>query len=156
MSLTGENDMTSIGSKLPTVARIFMGAVFLLFGLNAFLQFAPMPPPPPAAGAFIGALIATGYLFPLIKVTEIVVAVLLLSGRFVPLALTVIAPILVNIVAFHVAFAPAGLAIPLVLLAAEIYLAWSYRDVFAPLLRAKATVRTNRPAERHAGLATAS
>jgi hypothetical protein len=91
----------------------------------------------PAAGAFLGALAATGYLFPLIKLVEVTAAVLLLSGRFVPLALTLFAPVLVNIVAFHVAFAPAGLAIPLLFVAIEIYLAWTHRDAFAPLLRAK-------------------
>ena len=148
--------MTTIGSKLPTAARIFMGAVFLVFGLNGFLQFLPTPPMPPAAGAFIGALLASGYMFPLIKGTEVVVGVLLLSGRFVPLALTVIAPILVNIVAFHVAFAPAGLGIPVGLLAAEIYLAWSHRAAFAPLLRAKATPGTERTIATHRGLAAAS
>src|SRR5260221_3801195 len=152
MSLTGENDMTTIASKLPTAARIFMGAVFLVFGLNGFLQFLPTPPMPAGAGAFIGALLASGYMFPLIKGTEVVVGVLWLSGRFVPLALIVIAPNLVNIVAFHMAFAPAGLAIPLLLLAAEVYLAWSHRAVFAPLLRAKATPSTERTGATHQGL----
>ena len=147
--------MTTIASKLPTAARIFMGAVFLVFGLNGFLQFLPTPPMPAGAGAFIGALLASGYMFPLIKGTEVVVGVLLLSGRFVPLALVVIAPNLVNIVAFHMAFAPAGLAIPLLLLAAEVYLAWSHRAVFAPLLRAKTTPSTERTVATHGAFAAA-
>jgi hypothetical protein len=127
----------TIRSKLPTVARVLMGVPFLVFGLNGFLHFLPTPPMPAAAGAFVGALAASGYLFPILKSVEVASALLLLSGRFVPLALTMLAPVLVNIVAFHAALAPAGLAVPLVLLAAEIYLAWVHRDAFAPLLRAK-------------------
>jgi hypothetical protein len=131
----------AIRSKLPTVARVLMGVPFLVFGLNGFLHFLPTPPMPAAAGAFVGALAASGYLFPILKSVEVASALLLLSGRFVPLALTMLAPVLVNIVAFHAALAPAGLAIPLVLLAAEIYLAWVHRDAFAPLLRAKSDAK---------------
>jgi hypothetical protein len=82
-------------------------------------------------------------MFPLIKATEVVVALLLIGNRFVPLALTVIAAIIVNIVAFHLFLAPAGLAIPLLLVVTELYLAWSYRNAFAPLLRS-----TTAPAQR--------
>ena len=142
-------------SKFATVARVLMGALLLFSGLNAFFHFAPMPAMPPAAGAFVGALAAAGYFFPLLKITEIVVGALLVSGRFVPLALTIAAPILVNVVAFHAALAPAGLAVPLVLLAAEIFLAWTHRDAFAPLLRAKADGAKSEHRER-TELATAS
>jgi uncharacterized membrane protein YphA (DoxX/SURF4 family) len=93
-----------------------------------------MPAPPPQAGAFEGALFASGYLFPLLKVTEVVAGLLLLSGLFVPLALALLAPVVVNIVAFHLFLAPAGLPIPLAVLAVEIYLAWTYRAAFAPML----------------------
>jgi putative oxidoreductase len=68
----------------------------------------------------------------------VVSGLLLLGNRYVPLALTLLAPVLVNIVAFHAFLAPAGLAVPLVLLAAELYAAWSYRDAFAPMLAARA------------------
>jgi hypothetical protein len=120
------------------IARYLLGAGFVLFGLNGFLHFLPQPPAPPAAAmSFAGALLATGYMFPLIKGTEVIAGLLLLSNRWVPLALTLLAPVLVNIVAFHLFLAPAGLAIPFVLLAAELYLAWSYRDAYAPMLRAR-------------------
>jgi hypothetical protein len=85
---------------------------------------------------FVGGLFASGYFFPLLKSIEIVAGVLLLSGRFVPLALAVLAPIVVNILAFHVFLAP-GLALPLVILALELFLAWSYRGAFRPMLRAR-------------------
>ncbi|HEX4338026.1 MAG TPA: DoxX family protein [Polyangiaceae bacterium] len=123
--------------KLATVARYVQGAAFFVFGLNGFLHFLPMPAPPPAAGAFFGALLATGYMFPLIKGTEVVVSLMLLSNRYVPLALALIAPVLVNILAFHAALEPSGLPVPILLLATELVLAWSYRDAFAPMLRAR-------------------
>ena len=103
-----------------------------------------MPPAPPRAAAFGGALFASGYLFPLLKVTEVAMGVLLLSNLFVPLALTVLAPIIVNIVGFHLFLAPAGLGIPLAILAAEIFLAVTYRAAFAPMLRLRTPV--TRPA----------
>jgi len=118
-----------------SAARYALGAIFFVFGLNGFLQFLPAPPMPEAAGRFAMALFGTGYMFPLIKATEIVAGLLLLSGRFVPLALALLAPVVVNIVAFHAFLAPAGLAVPILVLAAELYLAWSYRDAFAPMLR---------------------
>ena len=124
-------------SKLTTAARIFMGAIFLVFGLNGFFHFLPTPPMSGPAAAFMGGMMTAGYFLPLLKGTEVVVGALLLSGRFVPLALTVIAPVLVNIVAFHLAFAPQGLAIPVLLLGAELYLAWSNKNAFAGLLRAR-------------------
>ncbi len=123
--------------RLPSIARYLQGSVFLLFGLNGFLHFLPQPPAPEAATSFAGALFATGYMLPLIKGTEIVSALLLLSNRFVPLALALIAPVIVNILAFHAFLAPAGLALPVLLLVTELVLAWSYRDAFASMLKAK-------------------
>ena len=129
-----------MSTKLPaTIARILLGLVFFVFGLNGFLQFLPMGEHPGPAGAFLGALAATGYMFPLIKGTEVVTGLLLLSGRFVPLALTLLAPVLVNIAAFHFALDPKGAGLVVVLLALEGYLAWVNRAAFAPLFRATST-----------------
>lgn len=124
--------------KAPVVARYLLGLVFFVFGLNGFLNFLPAPPVPEAGGAFLGALVATGYMMPFVKLVEVIVGVLLLANRFVPLALVALAPILLNIVAFHAFLAPSGVVIPIVLLALEGYLGWSYRDVFRPMLAAKA------------------
>jgi uncharacterized membrane protein YphA (DoxX/SURF4 family) len=132
--------MSTLRRHVPTAARLFLGLVFTVFGLNFFLHFLPMPPAPPRAAAFAGALFASGYLFPLLKVTEVAAGLLLLSGRFVPLALAVLAPIIVNIVGFHLFLEPSGLAIPLAVLAAEIYLARKYRAAFAPMLRARTPI----------------
>jgi len=129
--------MNTIRKHLPTAARLFLGLVFTVFGLNFFLHFLPMPPAPPRAISFAGALLASGYLFPLLKAIEVIAGLLLLGGRFVPLTLAILAPIIVNIVGFHLFLAPSGIAMPLALLAAEIYLAWTYRAAFAPMLRAR-------------------
>lgn len=134
-----------MSSKLSSAARVALGLVFFVFGLNGFLHFLPQPPMTGAAGAFAGALAATGYMFPLIKGTEVVAGALLLTNRFVPLALALLAPLLVNIVAFHGLLAHSGLGLPIVLLGFELFLAWSYREAFAPMLRAR--VRPNAGAD---------
>jgi len=127
-------------------ARLLLGTIFTVFGLNGFLHFLPMPPLAGQAAAFMGGLGASGYFFPLLKGTEIIAGLLLLSNRFVPLSLTVLAPIVVNIVAFHAFLAPSGLALPVLIVGLGVYLAYTEREVFAPLLRA----RTNQPAPRSA------
>lgn len=114
------------------IARILLGLIFVVFGLNGFLQFLPMPPMPQPAGAFFGALAATGYMIPLIFGWQVVGGVLLLVGM-VPLALLVLAPVILNIVAFHLYLAPEGLGLALVVAALETFLAWAHRDAFRPL-----------------------
>jgi uncharacterized membrane protein YphA (DoxX/SURF4 family) len=137
MALERRAIMNRIRTYLPAVARVFLGLVFTVFGLNFFLHFLPMPPAPPRAAAFAGALFASGYLFPLLKVTEVASGLLLLSNRFVPLALTLLAPVLVNILGFHLFVQRGGFGLPLGLLAAEVYLAWKYRAAYAPMLHAR-------------------
>jgi uncharacterized membrane protein YphA (DoxX/SURF4 family) len=129
--------MSTVQRYLPTVARIVLGLIFFVFGLNGFLQFLPMPPMEGRAGAFMGALFATGYMFPLIKSTEVLGGLLLLSGRFVPLALTLLAPVIVNIAMFHAVLAPPN-PITFLVVIAEIYLAYAYRDAFRGVLSSSA------------------
>ncbi len=129
--------MRTAKSIAPTAARILLGAAFLVFGLNFFLHFLPMPPHQPAADAFLGALVQSGYLLALVKGVEVVTGLLLLAELFVPLALTVLAPVLVNIALFHVFLDPAGLPVVVLLVGLEVYLAWTWRAAFAPLLRAR-------------------
>ncbi|HEX2872604.1 MAG TPA: DoxX family protein [Polyangiaceae bacterium] len=129
--------MTRTQFKAKTAVRLALGAIFTVFGLNGFLHFIPAPPPSGLAAVFVGGLGATGYFFPLLKGTEIIAGLLLLSNRFVPLALTVLAPIVVNIVAFHAFLAPSGMALPVVITALGVYLAYTERAVFAPILKAR-------------------
>jgi hypothetical protein len=122
---------------LAPVSRVLLGLVFLVFAANFFVPFLPAQPPPPAeAMGFVGALF-TSKLLTLVKIIELAAAIALLSNRFVPLALALLAPIIVGIVFFHVMLAPAGTAIAIAILALELFLAWSYRSAFLPMLRAK-------------------
>jgi uncharacterized membrane protein YphA (DoxX/SURF4 family) len=130
----------SLKTLAPHVSRTLLGLAFLVFGLNGFLQFLPMPPPADAARPFLEGLAASGYMLALIKGTEVVVGVLLLANRFVPLALVVLAPVMVNIVAFHLFLTPPQtLGMPLLLLGLHLSLAWVHRAAYAPLLRAGQT-----------------
>lgn len=122
--------------KVPLVARTLLGLAFTVFGLNFFLHFLPQPPPPAGAGAFLGALVA-GKILTVIKPIEIAAGLALLGNRFVPLALTLLAPVEVGILIYHGVFDPAGLPVIAVLVALTIYLAWAYRAAFAPMLRAR-------------------
>jgi uncharacterized membrane protein YphA (DoxX/SURF4 family) len=129
--------------KSTAAARILMGLGFTIFGLNGFLNFIPQPKEamPEALMAFSGALMKTGYMMPLVAGTQLVVGLLLLLNVLVPLALALIAPVVVNIIAIHLFLQPAGIAPGLVVLALELFLAWRYRDAFAPMLRARVEPR---------------
>jgi len=117
------------------IARTLLGLVFLVFGLNGFLHFIQNPPPPPAAKTFFEALFATGYMLKLIFGTQVIGGALLLLGVAVPFALVILAPVIVNILAFHVYLLPepTAMATALVVAALELFLAWYYRAAFAPL-----------------------
>jgi hypothetical protein len=121
---------------LPCLARILMGLMFFVFGLNGYLNFIPRPktPMPEVAVTFFEALMKTGYMMPLIFGTQVIVGALLVSNRFVPLALALIAPVIVNIVAFHAFIVPSGAVMAGVMLVLELYLAWAYRAAFRPML----------------------
>lgn len=127
---------------LPAIARVLLGAPLVVFGLNGFLEFIPPPPAPLPEGAmaFLGALVQSGYMMQLIAVTHLLVGVLLLTNRFVPLALALFAPFIVNSIAFHSFLEPSGLPMAIAFLALELYLAWKYRDAFRPMLRARTGV----------------
>ncbi len=129
--------MNSPSSRIPSIARTVLGVAFFVFGLNGFLHFLPQPPMSGPAGDFAGAMAATGYLFPLVKGTEVITGLLLLANRYVPLALTILAPVVVNILAFHAFLAPAGLGLPLLLAALGVYVAYAHRESFATVLRAR-------------------
>lgn len=115
------------------ILRLLLGLVFLVFGLNGFLHFIPNMPMPSPATSFFGALAATGYMIDLIFITQIVGGALLLIGVAVPFALTILAPVIVNIFFFHLYLAPQGLPIAIVVCLIEIVVAWSRRTSFGPL-----------------------
>jgi hypothetical protein len=95
------------------IARYLLGLIFLLFGLNGFLHFIPMPPPTGPAAQFFGALYVSNYLA-VIFLLQIIPAILLLLNRYVPFALTLLAPIIVNILLVHLLMVPSGLPLAIV------------------------------------------
>lgn len=127
--------MTALLRHAPTAARVLLGLIFVVFGLNGFLGFIPLPPHEGAAAEFMGGLAAAGYFFPLLKGTEIAVGLALLANRFTALALVVLAPITVNIVAFH-SLAPEGLPLAILIVGLQGGLAWHLREAYRPLLTA--------------------
>jgi hypothetical protein len=131
---------SSLARYLPIAARVVHGIIFLgagIFGMLLALGVVAMPPQKgplsDAAAAFMAGLFKSGYLFPLIKATEIVSGALLLSNRFTPLALILLAPIVVNIFAVHALLVPSGLPIGIVVVVLEAYLGWAYRGSYRAL-----------------------
>jgi hypothetical protein len=126
-------------TKATSVARVLLGLVFFGFGVNGFLHLFPLPAMEGKEAEFVGGLVASGYFFPLLFVTYTLTGAALLTGRYVPLALTVLAPVVVNVVAIHLTLSPSGpeFYLALLVLLLEVFLAWSYRAAFRPLLRAR-------------------
>jgi hypothetical protein len=122
----------------PHVARVLMGALFTFAGLNGFFNFVPPPKDINAdVATLMGAFRKSGYMFPMIAGTQLLVGILLLVNRFVPLAVVLLAPVVVNIVLLHVFLDRAGLGIAIIVLVLELFLVWSYRAAYRPMLAAR-------------------
>ena len=122
---------------LAATARVLLGLVMLLTGLNKIFWFAPMPHMSPALTAFMGALKETGYYLPFIGIVEGTGGALLLVNRFVPLAITILAPVLVNILSVHTFLDVSGFPLAFILIVLDVYLAWVYRDAFRPMFEGR-------------------
>jgi putative oxidoreductase len=116
------------------VARYLLGLIFLIFGANGFLHFIPMPPIPGVAGQFMGALFVSHVLV-VVFLLELIPAILLLVGRYVPLALVLLGPVIVNIVLFHAFMAPSGLPLATVVVILWLLTAWSVRSAFEGIFK---------------------
>jgi putative oxidoreductase len=121
------------------VASILLGLIYLFFGLNFFFHFLQAVPADPSskAGIFLAGLFSSGYFFIFLKTLEVLCGILFIADWFVPLVLILVSPISVNIFLFHVILAPAApaLFISFLIIILNIYLAWAYRHVYAPLLK---------------------
>lgn len=127
--------------KIALGVRIVLGLIFFVFGLNGFLNFIPQPAGlPEAATSYMGALFATGYFFPVLKVTEILCGAALLSGYFVPLALVILAPITIQIFLFHFMLTPGMWAMALAILCLHAFLGWQYLPAYKTLLQPKTKI----------------
>ncbi len=123
--------------KVELIMRIILGLIFFVFGLNGFFHFIDQPPLPEAAKGFMMGLGSSGYFFPFLKTTEVIMGALLLSGLYVRLALVVLAPVIINIFLFHLFLAPSGLPLAVLLIALEAFLIFVHRDKFSGVLKMK-------------------
>jgi putative oxidoreductase len=123
--------------KIATVfARVLLGLMFVVFGSNIFLHFIQMPPPPASlAGDFSKALMESHYIY-VVGLLQVVGGLLLLIGRYVPLGLTLLGPVIANILLFHIFLDPSGLPMAIIISLLFAFLLWRYRDAFAGILRA--------------------
>jgi putative oxidoreductase len=120
------------------IARVLVGLIFLVFGLNGFLHFIPQPPMPPSDGTtFLEILLRSHYVLP-VCAFQVIGGLLLLIGRFVPLGITLLGPIVVNILLTHIFLEPMGIALAAVIAVLWLFLLWAYRQYFASLFTANA------------------
>jgi len=117
------------------IVRSLLGLAFVVFGANILHPFLPMPPlPDNPAGQFSRALMQSHYML-VVGALQLIGGLLLLAGRYVPLGLTLLGPVVVNILLFHVFLEPGGLPIALVFSALMLFLLWRYRANFAGLVQ---------------------
>jgi len=121
------------------VARVLLGFVFVVFGLNAFLHFIPMSPPEGLAGEFMQALFASHYFYVVALLQIAGGALCLISGRLVPPGLMLLGPVIVNILLFHIFLQSKGLGMAVGVSVVSLFLLWAYRQAFAGLFRPVAT-----------------
>ncbi len=119
------------------IARMLLGLTFFIFGLNGFFHFIPAPPMHGPAGTFAGVMASSHY-FLFVAAVQVIVGVLLLINRFVPMALALLAPVLANILVFHITMQPKGLPPGIFATILWAFFAWSFRAYFAPLFVQKA------------------
>jgi len=117
-------------------ARVVLGLIFTVFGLNGFFQFMPAPEMNESMGAFMGALAGTGYFMIVVKIVEVTSGLMILTGRFLPLGLVLLAPVSVNILLVHVFLDQGGLPMAVVIILLQLFLAWAYRDNYRGVLEA--------------------
>ena len=118
------------------IARYLAGVIFLVMGLNGYLNFIPLPPPGGIAGQFMGALYVSHYLW-VIFAFQVIAGVLLLANRYVPLAVAILAPVLVNILTFHALMAPSGLPLALFVALLWIVIFIEVRPAFSGLFQSR-------------------
>ena len=117
------------------IARVLLGLMFAVFGSNAFLHFIPMPPMQGPAGAFIGALVSSGYIYAIAMLQVVGGLLLLIGGRFVPLGLMLLGPVIVNIMLYHIFLDTSGLAMAGAISILALFLLWAYRFKFPAIFQ---------------------
>jgi putative oxidoreductase len=121
-----------------TIARYLLGLIFLVFGLNGFLHFIPMPPPKGLAAQQFGGAIFTSHYWVVVFGIQVIGGVLLLAGQFVPLALVLLGPVIFNIFFFHALMAPEGVPLAIVVVVLWVILAVRYKQYLSGIFVQKA------------------
>lgn len=125
------------------IARILLGLIFIVFGLNFFLHFSFMPAPAPMsekAQAFSGGLYGSGYFFQYMKVIEILSGVAILVNRYTAFFLLILFPVSVNIFLFHAILLPTGLPVAAPIILLHLFLGFAYRKYYSSIFTAIPTV----------------
>jgi uncharacterized membrane protein YphA (DoxX/SURF4 family) len=123
---------------LTLVARIMLGVLFVVLGLNGFLNFLNMGPMPTGlAGQFIGALVASHYIW-VVAALQVAGGALLLVGRFVPLGLVLLGPVIVNIILYHLFMNPSGIVLPIVVVILWLIVFYAHRQYFSGIFAQRA------------------
>jgi len=118
------------------IARVLLGLMFFVFGLNAFLKFIPAPPLQGVWGQFLGALFVSHYVW-VIGATQVVSGALFLIGRYLPLAIALAGPVIVNIITYHVTMQRENAQLAILATICWLILFWWHRASFAPLWEQK-------------------
>ena len=124
-----------------TIVRSLLGLMFIVFGLNIFFNFMPMPPSPEGPARNFTMALAVSHYFYVVGALEVAGGALLLARRFVPFGLTLIGPVIVNILCFHVFLEPSELPMAIVVSALTLFLLWGYREHFAGLVKSVPALR---------------
>lgn len=117
------------------ISRILLGLIFAVFGSNGFLHFIPMPPLEGQAGAFIGALVSSGYIYVIAGLQVIGGLLLLIGSRFVPLGLTLLGPVIVNIALYHMFLDHMANPVAILVSVLALFLLWVYRYKFPAIFQ---------------------
>jgi putative oxidoreductase len=118
------------------IARILLGLIFVVFGANGFLHFIPMPPMPPSTATTFATILMTTHYALIVSGIQFIGGALLLVNRFVPLALTLLGPVIVNIFLFHLLMSPEGLPLAIVVVVLWAVQFWYHKKAFAGILAA--------------------
>jgi putative oxidoreductase len=124
-------------NKAKLIIRVLFGLMLVIFGLNKFLQFMPMPPMPEAAGEFMGALVKSGYLMIIVAIVEVVAGVLLLVNKYQSLVLVVVFPVILNAFLFHIFLDLAGIGGAAIAMAMNIFLFFANKESYKSLFNSK-------------------
>ncbi len=123
-------------SKAILGTRILLGLAFFFFGLNGILHFLPAPPMPDSDAKTMSMILMNSHWMTFVALLQVIAGLLLLVGRYVPLGLVILAPIIVNILLFHILLAPKGIVPGAIVAVLEAFLIWAYRRSFRGLFDA--------------------